>query len=358
MDKLHDPDELPQRLTALTDRLADAGGDEDWLADPQAGDRFEQAQGAGERPRPGRPLARGRKRLLPIGVAAIASIAALAVLVSQLRGTSRAFADPTKAAAAAETAGSFEFTTRTELFAAGSSTVVSTTTGQVVGLKGDGAFKVRVTAPSGVGFERIVFPDAVYVHVVGARGEHAWAGSHLRPRVRISTEAGTSGGIGDPLSFLKGLAHSHRAQPGREQVVDGRQTRHYALTLPLGALLPLGTHASSSQRSIPVQIDVWQASDQQLVRAIRTFEIGGARHLRLSIRTDFRAYGKAAPVKAPPNTPLAGYQPLDPTADDPLGERVLDSLAAGRGHSATPNAAAARVPGMAGAPPAGSGPKS
>jgi hypothetical protein len=358
MDELHNPKQPPPRLTALTDRLTEAGGDADWLADPdsphEGNDRLEQA----ERPvQPPRRFARRRKRLLPIGVLAVTVTAALVVVVSQLHVTSRAFADPTKAAAAAESAGSFAFTTRSELLAAGSPRVVLTTSGRVAGLEGDGAFRVRVTAPSGVGFERIVFPDAVYVHVVGARGENAWVGSHLKPRVRISTEAGSGGGLGDPLSFLGALAHSHRAQPGKMQVVDGRHTRHYALTLPLGALLPPGTDASPSQRSIPVHIDVWQASDQQLVRAIRTFEIGGARHIRLTIQTDFRAYGKAAPIKAPPHTQLAGHQPPNPTADDPLGERVLGSLAAGRGHSATPNAAPARVPGVAGAPAAGTGPR-
>jgi hypothetical protein len=361
MDELRDPTDPPPRLTALTDAFADADGNEDWLADPdsarEADGNVPHVPATDGRPRGWRQIARGRKRLLPIGVAVIVVIAASIVLVSQLGGTTKAFADPTKAAAAAELAGSFAFTTRSELFLGASPTIVSRTQGQVVGLQRSGAFKVRVTSPSGVGFERIVFPDAVYVRVVGARGEHTWVGSHLKPTVRISTEGGSGGGLEDPLSFLRGLAHSHHARPGGMELVDGRETRHYSLTLPLGALLPPGTSASPALRSILVHIDAWQASDQQLVRAVRNFDIGGPRHLRLTIQTDFKEYGRVAAIKAPPHTPLAGYQPLNSTANDPLGESVLGSLAAGRGHGATPNAAAARVPGVAGAPPAGTGPQ-
>jgi len=355
MDGLRDPNE-PRRLTALADLLAEAGGDSDWLVDPATAFKADDDVGVDGPLYRWRQIAQRRRRLLPIGAATVALTAAAIVVVSQLHSTSGALADPTKAAAAADRAGSFAFITRSELFAAGSPAALSTTHG-VVSLKGSGAFKVRVMSPPGVGFERVVVSHAMYVRVVDARGERAWVGVHLKPAVRVSTEAGSSGGLGDPLSLLSGLAHSHDARRESTAIVDGRDTRHYVLTLPLDALLARGTTAPASLRSIPVRIDVWQASDQQLVRAIRTYDIGGPRHLRLTIWTDFRGYGRPAVIKVPRHTPLVGYQPPNATADDPLGESVLGSLAAGRGHSANPNAAAARVPGVAGAPPAGPGPQ-
>lgn len=356
MTELQDPKRPPRRLTALTDRFVERGGDEDWLADPDAPSEADDHHDRPPRAARSGRAKRGPRRLVPIGLGAIALVVAVIFVASQLRGTTKALADPRKAAAAAELAGSFAFRTRSELVAGGMPTVVSTTTGEVVGLQGSGAFRVRVIAPSGIGFERIVFPDAVYVRVLGARGSQAWVGSHLRPRVQISTEAGSAGGLGDPLSLLRGLAQSRHARSAGTRVIDGRETHHYSLTLPLGELLPAGTAASATLRAIHVHIDLWQASDQQLVRAVRTFYVGGPQHLRLTIRTDFLAYGRAPAIKPPARTPLAGDQPLNPTADDPLGESVLGSLAGGRGHSATPNATPAPVPGVGGAAAAGPGP--
>jgi hypothetical protein len=358
MDERHDPKQLPRRLTAVTDLIAETeGGNDDWLAaeepTPESGDSPEGTDGKVDgRRRPGRAR---KHRLVPVGAGIAIVVVAAIVAAWQLRGTP-AIADPSQAAGAARRAGSFAFVTRSELLAAGRPAVVSTTAGQVVDLHGAGAFKVRVTASTGVGFERLVFPDAVYFRAVGARGARSWIGAHLRPPVTISTEVGSGGGLGDPLGLLAALRRSHAQYVGIEYV-DQQLTRHYTLTLPLSTLTPPNTVLSPSVRSIPVRIEVWQAPDQRLVRAVRAFEIGGPRHLQLEVRTDFRAYGEVAPIKPPAGVEPTGYRPLDPTADDPVGASLLGLLAAGIGHSATPSAGAAPVRGTFGAPAAGAGPK-
>jgi hypothetical protein len=269
-----------------------------------------------------------------VGVLAIVA-AVLVIVLLELRGTQKALADPSQAAAAAEHARTFAFTSRSELRTASHPSVVSTTSGEV-DLAGSGAFKVQVTTGRGVGFERIVFPKAVYARVVGARGARSWIGAHLSPPATITAYAGSAGGLGDPLKLMAALRRSGHTRSWDSEVVDHQHTRHYTLTLALGALLPSQAGVSAAVRAIPVKIGIWQAHDQRLVRAVRAFEIGGPRHQQLTIQTDFVNYGKPTAIHAPPGVPLTGSQALNPTADDPLGASLLGALAAGTGRSATP----------------------
>jgi hypothetical protein len=220
---------------------------------------------------------------------------------------------------------------------------VSTAKGEV-DLVRPGAFKVRVQSGLGVGFERVVFPTAVYFRGIGRHGARAWLGAHLAPAATISVHASSGGGLGDPLGLLAILARSHHAQFLGEQVIDGQLTRHYTLEETLGAFLPAKSRVSPSVRSIPVEIDVWQDRLQRLVRAVRGFDIGGSRHEELVVQTDFTRYGKPTAIHAPAGVALVGSQRLNPLADDPLGASVLDAITFGTEHSATAVPTRAQVP--------------
>jgi hypothetical protein len=254
---------------------------------------------------------------------------------SQLRGAPRAFADPTRAAAAAEQAGSFTFETTSKLFV-GSRLSRTSTVGGEIDLAGTGSFKVHVHS-GGVGFERIVFPDRVYARGIGRHGASAWLGATLSPKVSITPYSTSGGGLGDPLG-LTAVLHTHRgARDLGSKEIEGERTQHYSLTLTLGSFLPADSAVAAATRVIPVEVQVWQERLQRLVLAVRTFRIGGPNRERLVVSTHFRNYGQPTSFEAP-HTPLVGTQPLNATADDPLGASVLHALTFGTGHGGTPAA--------------------
>ncbi|HTW41344.1 MAG TPA: hypothetical protein VMD79_03415 [Solirubrobacteraceae bacterium] len=327
----HDQPGRPPQLAVLTDQLAERDAD-DWLAAEPNG---EVAQLESPPPARSRRARLRRRGLLSIGAAVLSLAIAALVVVLQPRGTSRALADPSQAASAAESAGSFAFETESTLELAGGPIVRSTTKGEV-NVEHHGAFKVSVTSPSGVGFERIVFPHAMFVRPLGTRGAGEWFGTNLRPPAAIGVHSGSGGGLGDPLGLVAALARNHRSHYVGRASVNGQHTRHYTLTLTIGQLLGPSAHVASSVGGIRVNIDVWQNSSQQLVRAVRSFIIGGPHAGRLSVTTNFYDYGGQTRISAPPGVTPTGTQRLDPTADDPVGASLLGTVAAGLGHSATP----------------------
>lgn len=347
MDERADPDEMPERLSALGRLFArDRSGERDWLGDQDPRDPaaiFAAAEQAMSRP-PRRPWLRAprRRRLLPFGGAAVAVLVAVVLAILQLRGASGALAAPNQAAAAAERARTFIFETNSRLQQNGVTGAESKTIGHV-DLEGTGAFKVLVTSPAGVGFERVVLPKAVYLRPVGVRGSGAWFGAELKPPATITAHSASGGGLADPLGLLAALADSHASYVA-EQSVDGQRTRYYRLTLNVGELLGGSVHVSPQVAAIPVRISVWQNSKQQLVRAVRVFDIGGPGAQKLTVQSDFRGYGQPATIVAPPGVHTTSKQRLNPSADDPLGASVLHALAAGTGHVATPAFGASRTP--------------
>jgi hypothetical protein len=339
----HDQPGRPPQLAVLTDQLAERDAD-DWLAPEPDG---EVAQLESPPPAPSRRPRLRRRRLLPFGAAALLLVIAALVAVLQPRGTSRALADPSQAASAAASAGSFAFETDSTLRLASGPIVQSTTKGEV-NVEHHGAFKVSVTSPSGVGFERIVFPEAMFVRPLGTRGAHEWFGTKLKPPAAISVHSASGGGLGDPLGLVAALARNHRSHYVGPAFVNGQHTRHYTLTLTIGQLLGPSAHVAPAVGRIRVNINVWQNSSQQLVRAGRSFIIGGPHAGRLTVTTNFYDYGGQTAINAPPGVTPIGTQRLDPTADDPVGASLLGTVAAGLGHSVTPEFGPSRRAGIAG----------
>jgi hypothetical protein len=334
MDERHEP-EIPARLRAVNDALsADPRGEGDWLAEQDPRDPADVfAAAEHEASRTGEPPVNRRRRrprrLLPLGTAVAVVVIAAVLALAQLRGAPRALADPTQAAAAAEQAGTFAFESTSKLFFGSRLTRTSTVKGEI-NLAGTGSFKVH-----GVGFERIVFPDKVYARGIGRHGPSAWLGAWLSPKVAITPYSASGGGLGDPLGLTATLhTHGGARDIGRAEIA-GESTQHYALTLTLGSFLPADSAVTAPTRAIPVEVQAWQERLKRLVLAVRTFRIGGASRERLVVETHFSGYGQPTSFEAP-HTPLHGTQPLNATADDPLGASVLHALSFGTGHSGAP----------------------
>lgn len=330
-----DPRARPPRLAVLTEQFRRREEAEDeafaWaqLEQEQAG------QAAPPPPGPGRFRGRARRRLLPVSAAVGLVILAVVFAVLQLRGTPRALADPSQAAAAAQSAGTFTFTTVSELRFVRSPSTVSRTKGEV-DLVGQGAFKVRVQSGLGVGFERVVFPRAVYFRGIGRHGARAWLGAHLVPPASITVHTPSGGGFGDPLGLLAVLAKTRHAQRVGVDRVRGELTQHYRVQLTLGAFLAAeGQAAQPTVASLPVTVDVWQDSENQLLRAVRTFHLPARSGEQLVVRSEFGRYGAPTAIRAPAGVTLVGSQRLSPLADDPLGASILGAVTFGTEHSAT-----------------------
>jgi len=328
--------EYPDPLTELF--AAGEAGEEEWLSERDPRDPavvFQAAERAMSRPKgPSRARWRPSWRIVSLGSAALVLLVAVVVLVLQLNGPSGALADPTQAAAAAQEAKRFAFETESQLYF-GSQLQRNASASGEVNLTGTGSFRVHVHN-GGERFERIVLSDAVYFRGIGAHGASAWLGARLEPTVSITPYNASGGGLGDPLG-LTGVLHTHPgARSLGEEPVEGTRAQHYAINLTLGAFLPAGSSASARIKSIPVEVQVWQEHRQRLLRAVRTFKIGGRKHETLVVTTRFRNYGKPTRFVVPHRTPLIGHQRLDPAVDDPLGASVLHALVFGTDHRATP----------------------
>ncbi len=286
-----------------------------------------------QKPRRGRP--RRRARLMLLGGAGLAMTAAIIVAAIALQKPSRALANPNQAAAAAERAATFAFQTRSELRAVGSAGQVSVASGEVD--LAAPSFRVRIHAVSHVsGFERIVFPDVVYVRAIGPRGPRPWLGSHLSPPAVITTREGSSGGLGDPLGLLAVLARTTHAQRLGVEHIDGELSREYRLQLTLGDFLAAdGQPIPAATASTPVTVKVWQDSANRLLRAERVFELAARGGERLVVLTAFNRYGQPTAISAPAGVPVVGSQRLSPLADDPLGASLLNAITFGTEHTTT-----------------------
>ena len=330
-----DPRARPPRLAVLTEQFLTREQAED---EALAWAQLEQEQAAQVAPaprRPGRLTGRGRRRLLPLGAAVGVVILAVVFAALQLHGTSRALADPSQAAAAAQSAGTFTFTTVSELLSGRSPSTVSRSKGEV-DLAGQGAFRVRVQGGLGVGFERVVFPAAVYFRGIGRHGARAWLGAHLAPPASITVHTPSGGGFGDPLGLLAVLAKTRHAQRLGVERVRGELTQHYRLRFTLGAFLAAeGQAAQPTVASLPVTVDVWQDRENQLLRAVRTFHLPARGGEQLVVRSEFGRYGAPTAIRAPAGVTLVGSQRLSPLADDPLGASVLGTVTFGTEHTGT-----------------------
>lgn len=273
-----------------------------------------------------------RARLAAVSAAAAAAVVIIALFV-ELHGTPRAAAAPDQAAAAAHKAGTFAFLSTSELLAGTRLVRASRTTGEV-NLRRH-AFRSTVTeAGAGTGFERIVFPTAVYTRATAGRASRFWVGSRISPPVSISVRAGTVDGFSDPLGLLTVLSHLHHATPIGTVREHGVVIWGYTVTATFGALAAIeGRRVSLAIASTPVTIEVWQDVDNHLIRAVRTFALPGDEQLRVSTR--FSRYGRPTSIVRP-SRHTVGSEPLDPFAADPIGASVLTALAVGVGHTSAP----------------------
>jgi hypothetical protein len=281
-----------------------------------------------------RRAARRRRRSLVLGGAVVVVTATIGLVIAGQR-TSRALAAPNQGAAAAERAGSFAFETRSELRIAGRSGQLSLVDGEVDLLRP--GFRVRIqSGAERSGFERIVFPTAVYVRHLSRHWSRPWFGARLSPPAQITARVGSSGGLGDPLGLLAVLAKTGRAQPLGVEQIDGESSEHYRLQLTLGAFLAAERQpAQPAIASVPVTVDVWQNSANRVLRAVRTFQLRSHHGDRLVVQTDFSRYGQATAIEAPHGVALVGSQRLSPLADDPLGASVLSAITFGTEHTTT-----------------------
>jgi hypothetical protein len=288
-----------------------------------------------------RRAARRRRWRLVLGGAALVVVVAIGVTLV-VQQSPKALAAPNQAAAAAERAGMFAFQTRSELRVLGRPGQLSRVEGEV-DLVRPGGFRVRIqSGADGSGFERIVFPTAVYVRHLPSRGARHWLGVHLSPPATITPRAG---GAGDPLGLLAVLAKTRHAQRLGVARVRGKLTQHYRVQFTLGAFLAAeGQAAQPTVASLPVTVDVWQNSENQLLRAVRTFQLPARSDEKLVVRTEFGRYGQPTAIRAPAGVPLVGSERLDPLADDPLLTSVLSAITFGTEHSAIAVPSPARQP--------------
>jgi hypothetical protein len=307
--------------------------DEDKLERFEAlGDQFEAREHAEAKLEP--ESAHGR-RAVAVGLVLLV-LAGLVLAVAQLRSPSGASANPGQAAEAARRAETFSFTTRSELLDGAGQLLRATNVEGEVDLVRQ-ALKASVTGEDRrVGFERIIFPEAVFVRQLSGRASHLWIGAELQPQANITVNAGSGGGIGDVLGLLSLLKVLHPEPHVGSATIEGMPTSVYTLKTTVGGLTRvLGQPISRSLAKIPVTVKVWQERRQRLLRAVREFSLDGSGSERVRVTTNFSGY--AAPSRiVRPEVPLAGTQRLAPFANDPLGASVLGLLTAATGHTATP----------------------
>jgi hypothetical protein len=279
---------------------------------------------------------RGRAPRVLAGVGVLtAGLAVALVLILAGRHPAPAQADPTGAARAALKAGSFTFQTTAVLSLAGVKTSTVTESG-AIDLKAH-AYELRVGSQGGrPGFERVLFPDAIYVRATKPGRQFAWTGVGLHPAAVIAPTAGASTGIADPLGLLETLSRSHGSMRVGRQLVDGISTTHYRLHSTLAALLAAqGQRPSATARAGNVTIDVWIDRSNQVLLARRLFALAGSPSGQLMVQTSFAGYGAPVTIRPPAQVDLHGYQPPSQIAEDPLNSKFSSVLGAPLLHSAT-----------------------
>lgn len=265
-----------------------------------------------------------------VAVGVLACLAILLVVVA-LPGAPRARAAPDQAAAAADKAGTFSFSVRSQLLA-GSAVIRESLTRGEVDLPRQAVRSTVMQRGAGAGFERIVFPSAVYVRQIAGRASRVWVASRLQPPAMIDVSAGSGGGLGDPLGLLAVLARVHSARFVGSGRIDGVAARAYTVRTTVGTLAAIeGERLTGAPAAVPVTIDTWQDHAGRLLLAIRTFWLPHGQRLRITSR--FAHYGRPTAIARPGVIPV-GSQTLNPFADDPVGVSILAALKAGRANTA------------------------
>jgi hypothetical protein len=292
---------------------------------PTIDGQIEAIRTHGRHPRPRRQ--RMYPRVAGSAGALIVVLAALAVIFSG--GGARA--DPTQSAAAAERARTLTFTSYSILRAAGQAPQIAHEEG-AINLAQPG-YRIRIfSVGRPLGFERRVFPRAVYVRPLRRHGPSPWVAAELSPPAVIAPTAQGSNGLADPLGLLAVLRHVPSKLLGRERV-EGTTLEHYrAMTTLDQYLQAIGQPVPPSLSSAGVVIDVWLDSTNRVHRAVRRFSIPGTASATLEIRNHFQNYGHPIAIEAPPGVQLVGSEPLDPVANDPVSANVLKDLEAHTHH--------------------------
>lgn len=277
------------------------------------------------------PRRRRRARLLAVYASLMVLILAAAIAILSIGG---AQANPTQSAAAAEKAKTLTFTSTSVLRAPGQTPQAAREEG-VINLA-QPAYQIRVFAGSGaIGFERRVFPDAVYVRPLRRRGPSPWDAANLKPPAVIAPTAQGSNGVADVLGLLEVLRHAKSKLVGRERR-DGTILAHYRATTTLGSYLrSIRQSVPRSLSKAPAQIDVWLDPANRVRLAIRRFTIPAPRPAVLELRSSFGGYGSPVAIGRPPGVQPRGFQALDPVANDPVSANVLRSLEDRSRHPAT-----------------------
>jgi hypothetical protein len=269
--------------------------------------------------------------------AGLVAIIAVSIALVVLAVHSAHASDVRRAALAAEEAGTFRFTTSSDLTFSNGSSERAEQTG-AVDLNAPG-YRVRITtSPLGTGFERIVLPHTLYVRHVGGRRPVPWREIVLSPAAAIAAKVGGGEGIADPLGLLAVLRDSHGARNIGQQTLGGVDTTRFRLQTTLGPFLRAeGISAPAEIARDPVNVEVWLDSASRVIRAQRLFYLRGQRAAQLSITTNFTDYGADVglrPSAAPIRT--GNVERLNPVAADPLTATVLAALLNGSRHPATP----------------------
>jgi hypothetical protein len=282
---------------------------------------------------PGQHRRRRRRQAGAAVAAIIAGSIALVVLMVYSAGAS----DVRRSAAAAEKAGTFTFTSTSDLTLPDGTRQTARQSG-AVDLTAPG-YRVRSNAAAhGPGFERLVFPHVLYVRAIGGRHPGPWREIALSPPVEIAPKVGGSGGVSDPLGLLAVLRASSGAQEIGQEQIEGVETTHFRLETTLAPFLGAeGISAPARVGRNTVSVDVWLDSASRVIRAERLYELGGRGGARLLVTTDFAGYGSLVGLH-PPHNPLhtGVVQRLNPVAGDPLSATVLGALLNGSRHPNTP----------------------
>lgn len=258
-------------------------------------------------------------------------LAVVAVIVSG----GGAQADPSLSATAAEKAKTLRFSTTSLLRVPGLRPQTAQETGEInLALP---AYRVRVySGGSPIGFERLVFPRAVYVRPLRPRRPSPWVAAALSPPAVIAPTARGTNGIADPLGLLEVLRHAVSSFIGRE-TIQGATLYRYRADISLGAYLrAIGQAVPHALSYAPVRIGVWLDSDSRVRRVTRLFSIPGRQPATLEIDSRFNGYSKHVSIEPPAGVPLRGVEPLDPVANDPVSASVLHALETRSRHPATP----------------------
>lgn len=267
-----------------------------------------------------------RRRSLQIAGSASALVVALGMLIVFLSGGG-ASANPTKSAAAAERAETLTFTSTSVLRAPGQPRQTAREEGAIN--LAQPAYRIRIFSDrSPIGFERRVFPRALYVRPLRRRGPSTWVAAELRPPAVIAPTARGSNGLADILGLLEVLRHIPSTLIGREPSA-GTSLSHYRATTTLRQYLrAIGQPAPPSFAAADVVIDVWLDPANRVHRAIRKFTIPSQSPATLEIRNHFQNYGRPIAIEPPGGVALVGSEPLNPVANDPVAANVIQALEA------------------------------